>query len=315
MDLVGTLKGRLDSLPEGPYVPGLRSVLLHIESAFGHLNRGQSTSDETAFTDVIYRTNQAFEGSVKEAYRVLAGKNPDKKKPYEIEQYLESKGVFRSRVLSQFTTYRTEWRNPSTHDYKLSFDESEAFLAIVSVSAFACLVLAQISQKIAYDEARRDAEEIEPASPHSSATGPERVLQLLEQSMLSFLGYASSSSPRPEFHSEAQFVGALAGYLSAVLPEATFDVEPRFEGTREMPDLIASLADAKIVVEVKRMRKVSSSAISSGLGQIERYMEIGGIGLGVLLAFEPDVFEYMSSRMYLPRSGKPVIVVHPVGVL
>ena len=96
MDLVDTLRKKIDVLEDGEYVPGLKAVLLHIETAFRHLSRGQETDDDTAFTDAIYRTNQAFEGSVKEAYRVLAGHDPAKKRPFDIENYLEQNNIFRS---------------------------------------------------------------------------------------------------------------------------------------------------------------------------------------------------------------------------
>jgi hypothetical protein len=65
MDFVDTLRKKIEVLEDGEYVPGLKAVLLHIETAFRHLSRGQDADDETAFTDAIYRTNQAFEGSVK----------------------------------------------------------------------------------------------------------------------------------------------------------------------------------------------------------------------------------------------------------
>ena len=158
MDLVATLRTQIDSLDEGDYKPGLLAVLRHIETGFRHLERGQNTGDDTAFTDAIYRTNQAFEGSIKEAYRVLAGQDPAHKRPYDIENYLERNNVFRSRVLKQFTTYRTEWRNPSTHDYKLDFDSSEAFLASVSVAAFACLLLDQVAERLSYNQSLKDAD-------------------------------------------------------------------------------------------------------------------------------------------------------------
>jgi hypothetical protein len=98
MDLVDTLKKKIEVLDDGDYILGLRAVLRHIETAFRHLSRGQEIDDETAFTDAIYRTNQAFEGSIKEAYRVLAGQDPQKKRPFDIENYLEQTGIFRSRV-------------------------------------------------------------------------------------------------------------------------------------------------------------------------------------------------------------------------
>ncbi|MEH2117121.1 hypothetical protein [Nostoc sp.] len=116
MDLLDILRSKIDSLEDGDHIPGLKAVLLHIETASRHLLRGQKQNEETAFTDSIYRTNQAFEGSLKEAYRVLASKDPERERPYDIEQYFEKNKVFRQRVLAQFTNYRTEWRNPSSHD-------------------------------------------------------------------------------------------------------------------------------------------------------------------------------------------------------
>ncbi len=130
MDLISILQSRVTSLPDGPYSVGLKAVLQHVEVAAKHLARGQSTDDETAFTDAIYRTNQAFEGSLKEAYRVLASKDPTGVRPFDIENYFQQQSILRPRVLAQFTTYRTEWRNPSAHDYRLEFDEDEALLAI-----------------------------------------------------------------------------------------------------------------------------------------------------------------------------------------
>jgi hypothetical protein len=55
MELVKTRPKKINSLEDGPHAPGLRAVLLHIETAFGHLLRGQESGDETAFTDAIYR--------------------------------------------------------------------------------------------------------------------------------------------------------------------------------------------------------------------------------------------------------------------
>jgi hypothetical protein len=68
MDLIEILRQRIESLAAGEYIIGLRAVLQHIVVAANHLARGQRSGDDTAFTDAIYRTNQAFEGSLKEAY-------------------------------------------------------------------------------------------------------------------------------------------------------------------------------------------------------------------------------------------------------
>jgi hypothetical protein len=86
MDLLDLIRNQVKTLPLGDHQPGLKSVLHHIETAYKHFARGQTDGDESAFTDTIYRTNQAFEGSVKEAYRVLAGRDPQKMRPFDIEQ-------------------------------------------------------------------------------------------------------------------------------------------------------------------------------------------------------------------------------------
>jgi hypothetical protein len=130
---------------------GLRAVLQHVQVAANHLSRGSTTGDDTAFTDAIYRTNRAFEGSLKEAYRILAGRDPANVRPFDIETFFQSNSVLRPRVLDQLSTYRKDWRNPSAHDYKLDFAEDEALLAIVSVCAFAIALIDQIASKVSYE--------------------------------------------------------------------------------------------------------------------------------------------------------------------
>lgn len=49
---------------------------------------------------------------VKEAYRVLAGKDPSRIAPHKIEEFLGQADLLRKKVLDQFARYRTEWRNP-----------------------------------------------------------------------------------------------------------------------------------------------------------------------------------------------------------
>lgn len=108
MDLIQIRSRRIDALPAGDYTPGLLAVLRHVQVASAHLSRGSQQDEETAFTDAIYRTNQAFEGSLKEAYRVLAAKDPSVVRPFDIENFFQKESVLRGRVLAQFTTYRKD---------------------------------------------------------------------------------------------------------------------------------------------------------------------------------------------------------------
>ncbi len=287
MDLIATLRNKIDVLDDGEYIVGLKAVLLHIETSFRHLSRGRDAEDDTAFTDAIYRTNQAFEGSIKEAYRVLAGQDPAKKRPFDIEGYLEKHKVFRSRVLSQFTTYRTEWRNPSAHDYKLDFDESEAFLAIVSVSAFACLLLDQITERLSYLKSQAEADSQKQAIAETlagtvNASLLTRAVDVLRQFCATYTPSISSTQQ----HTEAQFIGALHGFLASAAPELKVVTDARLSKDRPFrADLIIHRGEESLVVELKR--RLYRNNFHNVLAQLEHYMLISGIKNGVAL-FMPD---------------------------
>jgi hypothetical protein len=288
MDLIDTLRKKIVVLDEGDYIPGLKAVLLHIETAFRHLSRGQESDDDTAFTDAIYRTNQAFEGSVKEAYRVLADQDPAKKRPYDIESYLEQKNTFRSRVLSQLTTYRTQWRNPSTHDYKLDFDESEAFLAIVSVSAFACLLLDQIAERLAFKRSQAEAEGQKAQLAVSLAQTMDadllvRVTDLLTQFCAIHMPAVAASSGKL---TESQVIGALHGFLASAAPELNVQTEALLDKTKPFrADLLVARGDDRLVIELKR--RLMPQSYGNAIAQVEQYLFIGGVKSGILL-FLPD---------------------------
>lgn len=156
MDLVKLLEDAVQALPPGDYSVGLNAIVRHVKAAIRHLDRDQQHDPDTC-TDAIYRMNQAYEGSLKEAYRVLAAKDPSGLTPSQIEGYLENNNIVRPRVLTQLTRYRQDYRNPSTHDYKLDFDQDEALLAIVSVCGFAKLLINQINSKLAAEAAQARA--------------------------------------------------------------------------------------------------------------------------------------------------------------
>lgn len=313
MDLVETLRKKIDVLEDGEYVPGLKAVLLHIETAFRHLSRGQDTDDGTAFTDAIYRTNQAFEGSVKEAYRVLAVQDPTKRRPFDIENYLEQNNIFRSRVLSQLTTYRTEWRNPSAHDYKLDFDESEAFLAIISVSAFACLLLDQIAERLAFAKSQAEAEAQKVAlDANLAATLNANLLVRVTELLNQFCEIHLPSVSSPGKATESQLIGSLHGFLSSAAPELTVQTEARLNEQKSLrADLLVSRGAEKVVVELKR--RLVRQDYAHAVVQVEQYLLIGGIKDGVLL-FLPDAPSAMERfEAVVPGIDGRLVVLSPTG--
>jgi hypothetical protein len=311
MDLIETLRNKIDSLEEGNHTPGLRAVILHIETAFRHLSRGQTDQDETAFTDAIYRTNQAFEGSIKEAYRVFTEKDPARKRPYDIEKYLEENQVFRPRVLSQFTNYRTEWRNPSAHNYKLDFDESEAFLAIVNMSAFACLVMDQIAQQLAYMHAKESADSKRAELKEPPVSVEEGVVQQIIALFLNFSREQLSLEADNPRKTEMQIIGALAGFLASVAPEIMVQVEPILStDQRARPDMLLSKNKQSVLVELKNSRWAGKSYYNA-ITQVEHYLLVSGIKNAILYLYSDKLFEPVVTNYEVQALDACIIVISP----
>jgi len=209
MDVVKILRDAVLSLPKGEHSAGLNAILRHISAAIRHFERRDGL-DQDNFTDAIYRTNQAYEGSLKEAYRVLAEKDPSRETPHGIEVYLESNNVIRPRVLTQLTRYRHDYRNPSTHDYKLDFDENEALLSIVSVCAFAKLLIDQISERLAYlEQASKD----NTGESSLDFDSDKELAEFASYSMQKYLNDSNNENDEQEKYSA--FLGRIAGHLSS----------------------------------------------------------------------------------------------------
>lgn len=280
MNLLDILWVRIDTLPEGSYMLGLKAVLQHIEVAVKHLNRGQSNIDDTAFTDAIYRTNQAFEGSLKEAYRVLAGKDPNKVKPFEIENYFQQQNKLRPRVLAQFTNYRTQWRNPSTHDYRLNFDDDEALLAIVTVSAFAIVLIDQIKEQLSFEQGQAVAQPAPVISEQPLIYGIANLIELFT------IEFSRIHAARPDVR-EAEILGALGGFLSKAAPQLNVNVETRISPDRpERLDMLIATPTERVIIELKRSRGTETQRrIREGISQVSNYMIISGIKEAIIFTY------------------------------
>jgi len=296
MNLLEILRSRVNDLPDGDYMQGLKAVLQHIEVASRHLERGQADADDTAFTDAIYRTNQAFEGSLKEAYRVLTAKDPAGESPYNIENYLQQQNVLRPRVLAQLTNYRREWRNPSTHDYRLDFDEDEALLAIVTVSAFAIVLIDQITERISFEQAKIVAAE-QPTLPPIGQSLLEQVSTLIEQFTIQF---NQTHADRTDIR-EVEIVGALAGFLAATAPELKTQVEGSLSPENSSrADFLITSGSEHLIIEVKRGRGISHKITVDAMQQVIAYMSMSGINQAILFIYNSPNNGHVDRRLVQP---------------
>lgn len=310
MDIVEIVRTKVESLGEGSFSLGLRAVLRHIETAVRHLQRGQNTLDETAFTDAIYRTNQAFEGGLKEAYKVLTNQDSTRITTYNVESYLQENNILKPRVLQQFTNYRQEWRNPSAHDYTLNFDESEAFLAIVSICAFTNVLVDQISQQMAFKAASQVSEdEREEIRRHIENAEPDFLNKVVELFKEFIKTHIIDDLEKPV--RENELLGALTGFLSTTAPELNTTVEVSLsQRPRLYPDLIISDGINKVLVELKA--RYSKGIADSGVLQLERYIEASGIKNAILFIFDSSSKVIKRTIRKLPEQNTEVIIISPL---
>jgi hypothetical protein len=297
MDLLAILKSRCDALPAGDHTLGLKAVVQHVEAAERHLARGRDLADESAFTDVIYRTNQAFEGAMKEAFRVLTSRSPTRTAVAEIERFLTTGNVLRPLVLAQLRTYRKDWRNESTHDYRLAFDEDEALLAIASVCVFAIVLVDQITEKLHFVNAKANTCPV----PPTRQTTVERVVGALQSFRF---GY---DIRQHVILREAEVLGALGGYLSASFPDLVVSVGPELvPGKREHVDIIIKDSESQLIIELK-LGRITTQRIESSLVQVQHYMSLAGIKDAIVFAYG-EVRETTQKTVSVPGVGEIIVL-------
>jgi hypothetical protein len=285
MNVLKEIEAQINSIKKIDSSTYLDSIFAHIERAEFYYNSGMT--DSNFFNDVIYRSNQAYEGALKESYKVLAEKTADeviRKTPNDIERFFETESIFKERVLQLFKNYRQEWRNKSTHDYKLFFDESEAFIALTSVSSFVHLLLKQIQEKTVYTAQQRKLE-AEPII--EKITEPDSVasnLDILASVISGFAKEATIDYGDISLLREAEIAGALHAYLEHN-SSGIFVVrrEVRLE-SREyifIADFVIEFADEKFILELKRSRERKYD-VDLGVNQVFQYLDASGITQGIL---------------------------------
>ncbi|MGO4292103.1 GxxExxY protein [Chitinophaga sp. RAB17] len=295
MNILELIKNQIKQIVQIEKSIFLDAVISHLERAERYYSLGED--DDNYYNDVIYRTNQAFEGALKEAYKILAGKSESevtKETPYKIEKFFEDNGIFKVRVLELFKNYRSEWRNKSTHDYKLFFDNNEAFIAISSVSSFAYLLLNQILEKIAFDHQKSKIEQSKNEILKIKEDGlkvARRLFEIISMLFSETINYGDLTTKHPL---EAQLIGFLKANLNSFLPYVVVKEEPNI-GKNLRPDFLIELDSERVILEVKKFSKQLDSALS--VQQLLTYLEHAQIEHGIVLALD------------ISKSFKPMTII------
>jgi len=289
MDLLEAIKEKVKRFPQDFKIIGLEAVILHIETAEKYFTRAKDENDENLYTDVIYRTNHAYEGILKEAYTTLAEQEADNINPYEIERYFLENEIFNYRVLSLFSSYRKEWRNVSTHNYKLFFNVQEAFLAIINVSAFISILLDQITEKANYlSEKRKIEEKIDLIRSKIEKYDSMPLFEKIRNLLIYF--YENEKADIEIGVNEAELTGKIVGFLETI--DTTFTIErdkiiAHERGNVEI-DLIISDEVEKVVVELKRIGSAFYN-LNRPEQQVFNYLYLTEIQHGILFVYRPGI--------------------------
>lgn len=245
MDTTSEITKRLKELENHPRVSGINAAIRHIKVAEEHYERGMRELNENAFNDVIYRCNQAFEGMLKEAYLIIVGSNKPNIIPFEIETYFANNKVLKSRVMELIRSYRKDWRNASTHDHTINFNEDEALLAMLNVSSFSIILLGDIIDM----QVERQGENLA-SSESIQITSQDSLFTRLSTTILGFSKIISSSKDASDY---IRLESKLIGFLKASLPEIDFHTEEKIivDSDEFRPDIVAKGEGENILIEVK----------------------------------------------------------------
>jgi hypothetical protein len=307
MDLLNELRVKLAGLADDPQTDGVKAAIHHIEVAERHLARARVGEDSDAYNDVIYRTNQAFEGMLKEAYTVIADADGSEHSPHQIEQYFLKDERLAPRVMSLFRNYRQEWRNPSTHDHRLVFRDDECLLAIVSISAFAVVLLDQIIETINFKRQRTETERMRDAlvrefDDFGKGCLAENVAQMLRL-------FSESHDTSHDVRTEAELIGRISGFLVGLAPDIRVSTEEQL-GDGQRGDLVVRRGNEAVVVEVKR-RARSARLLESGLAQVRHYLNTSKLASGILYVAPYDTTRRVQAERFTTDDGRVIWLVAP----
>lgn len=227
---------------------------------------------------------------------MLADKDPQKSRPFDIEQFLTSGNVLKKRVLDQLTRYRTEWRNPSVHDYTLDFDEDEALLAVVSVTVFAIVLCDQIDSKLAFNAAQSTHKPSPPELAYSTT-----LLELVASKVCVFAGFEQGIVGLTDRPTQDYFrlEGALAGFLTSELVnyrEVTV-LQNRVLGFHEV-DILVERGKERVAIELKLVRSGAAvgKTVLAATQQAFRLTLNPSVDGAVVFVFSPDAKAYSVTR-------------------
>ncbi|MDF1697633.1 MAG: hypothetical protein P1U56_17440 [Saprospiraceae bacterium] len=307
MDIINSIEDQVKHIKSIETKLNLDAIVTHIKRAEHFYVKGKEEGDEENYTDVIYRTNQAFEGSLRQLYLVLTNqlivkKDKKFKTIYEIERFILSETSLNERVLQYFTLYRQEWRNKSTHDFKLFFNEKEAFLAIVNVSAYTYLIFEQILEELSYQYEERKTKDKAQLQTKLGAILADNDLPPVEK-LEAIIREYSYARDLDETTNENELVGQFSAFLdfsSIQIPNSRNKIYHTKDYSFEV-DLEVIIDNTPIIVDIKNGNTKYKSAMDK---QMLNSLEKANINHGIFW------FPYKYDKRKIQITEKPEYIIN-----
>lgn len=219
---------------------------------------------------------------------MLAEESADQKTPYEIEEYLLNTSILKSRVVDFLKNYRREWRNPSTHDYKLFFSEQESYLAIINVSAFVSILVDQMVEKLTYSQKYVELESAailarEGMQGFDSLAAIDKVYKILMSYSVYYIKNFEEMSKKERIHSNAE----MAAFIQRVAPSFKVKIEPDFTlaDKKVSLDFIVNADSEDVAIEARAPRPSDAGYDDAAINQLSEQLRETGIKNGVVFFY------------------------------
>ncbi len=197
-----------------------------------------------------------------------------------------------------FTVYRKNWRNESSHNYKLFFNESEVLLAITSVSSFTYVLLNQILESLAFQTIKTeniDIEKLKKIIDNSDVEIEDKIISLIKM----FIS-ENIESLKDENLKEFEFIGLFNGFISS-FPKIIVQREPKIDDNHSRPDMIIELNKIRAIIEFNRKRNKNTKELNRT--KIIKYLWTTDILIGILFYFNLENIEEIKVNKNILTDG------------
>jgi hypothetical protein len=171
------------------------------------------------------------------------------------------------------------------------------------------LLIDQIAQKLSFVAAQQDVKAHKTGAGTAPTKGEsliDRVVKIFQE----FLRHYATTTASVPVETEAQLMGALAGFISTVAPELAFTTGRVYRDERPIyVDMEIKRGDELVLVELKRGQ--NRALIEQGVNQLFHYLQIAKAKDGVLFLYSGKAAEYDVDLVKDHHSNKEVSIIHP----